>query len=109
MHSPEEIELLIPESRDGGLLEPVEQVRLIVPCGWGCEGRGNSWCRGSGLSIMDAATPCVDVLHVVAASPFSRLACVRAASREDIVGVLHTKDVVDGISRAESIRRAPRR
>ena len=28
VHSPEEIELLIAESRDGGLLEPLEQVRL---------------------------------------------------------------------------------
>ena len=28
VHSPEEIELLIAESRDGGLLEPQEQVRL---------------------------------------------------------------------------------
>ena len=28
VHSPEEIALLIAESRDGGLLEPEEQVRL---------------------------------------------------------------------------------
>ena len=45
------------------------------------------------LSVVDAATPSDDVLRVVASSPFSRLP-VFERTRENIVGVLHTKDVV---------------
>ena len=41
VHSPEEIELLIAESRDGGLLEPQEQVRLHQALGSACAPRGS--------------------------------------------------------------------
>src|SRR5688572_29158549 len=93
VHSPQEIELLIAESRDGGLLEPEEQVRLHRALRLGLRTARQLMVPRDRLSVVDAATPADDVLRVVASSPFSRLA-VFERTRENIVGVLHTKDVV---------------
>ena len=93
VHSPQEIELLIAESRDGGLLEPEEQVRLHRALRLGLRTARQLMVPRDRLSVVDAATPADDVLRVVASSPFSRLP-VFERTRENIVGVLHTKDVV---------------
>lgn len=93
VHSPEEIELLIAESRDGGLLEPEEQVRLHRALRLGLRTAGQLMVPKERLASVDAATPFADVLHVVAASPYSRLPAY-AGAPENLVGVLHTKDVV---------------
>ena len=93
VHSPEEIELLIAESRDGGLLEPEEQVRLHRALRLGLRTAGQLMVPAERLSSIDAATPFPEVLRVVSASPYSRLP-VYEGSPVNLVGVLHTKDVV---------------
>src|SRR5687768_11585531 len=93
VHSPEEIELLIAESRDGGLLEAEEQVRLHRALRLGLRTAKQLMVPRERLSIVDAATPYTEMLRVVAASPFSRLP-VYERSPENVIGVLHTKDVV---------------
>ena len=93
VHSPEEIELLIAESRDGGLLEPEEQVRLHRALRLGLRTARQLMVPSERLATVDAATPFDDVLRIVAASPFSRLPVYDGAP-EKITGVLHTKDVV---------------
>jgi putative hemolysin len=93
VHSPEEIELLIAESRDGGLLEAEEQLRLHRALRLGLRTARQLMVPRERLSTVDAATPYTDMLRVVAASPFSRLP-VFERSPENIIGVLHTKDVV---------------
>ncbi len=93
VHSPEEIELLIAESRDGGLLEPEEQVRLHRALRLGLRTARQLMVPRERLAIVDAATPAGEVLSAVASSPFSRLP-VYERTPENIVGVLHTKDVV---------------
>lgn len=93
VHSPEEIELLIAESRDGGLLEPEEQVRLHRALRLGLRTARQLMVPRERLAVVDAATPSDDILRAVAASPFSRLP-VFERTPENIVGVLHTKDVV---------------
>jgi CBS domain containing-hemolysin-like protein len=45
------------------------------------------------LAAIELSTPLPDVLRVAATSPYSRLPVVRR-STNDIVGILHTKDVV---------------
>jgi CBS domain containing-hemolysin-like protein len=45
------------------------------------------------LAAIDASLPFDDVLREVAASPYSRLPVYRG-SIDNIVGILHTKDVV---------------
>ena len=93
VHSPEEIELLIAESRDGGLLEAEEQVRLHRALRLGLRTARQLMVPRERLSMVDAVTPYADMLRIVAASPFSRLP-VFEQSPENIIGVLHTKDVV---------------
>jgi CBS domain containing-hemolysin-like protein len=44
IHSPEELELLIAESRDGGLLEPQEHQRLHQALRLALRSAGRSWC-----------------------------------------------------------------
>ena len=93
VHSPEEIELLIAESRDGGLLEPEEQVRLHRALRLGLRTAEQLMVPRERLSSVDATTPFPEILRVVAASPYSRLP-VYDRPTDRFIGVLHTKDVV---------------
>jgi CBS domain containing-hemolysin-like protein len=93
VHSPEEIALLIAESRDGGLLEPREQVRLHRALRLGLRVARQLMVPRERLAAIDVSTPWPDVLRIVATSPFSRLPATRG-SLDDIAGILHTKDVV---------------
>jgi CBS domain containing-hemolysin-like protein len=95
VHSPEEIELLIAESRDGGLLEPQEQVRLHRALRLGLRTARQLMVPRARLAAVDAATPFDEILRIVAASPYSRLPVYRG-TLDTVVGVLHTKDVVTG-------------
>jgi CBS domain containing-hemolysin-like protein len=93
VHSPEEIELLIAESRDGGLLEPVEQVRLHRALRLGLRTASQLMVPRSRLAALDINTPLPEVLRIVTSSPFSRLPIYRD-SLDDVAGMLHTKDLV---------------
>jgi putative hemolysin len=93
VHSPEEIELLIAESRDGGLLEPQEQVRLHQALRLGLRTARQLMVPRPRLAALDVSTPFDDVLRLVATGPYSRLPVYRG-SVDDIIGILHTKDVV---------------
>jgi CBS domain containing-hemolysin-like protein len=93
VHSPDEIELLIAESRDGGLLEPEEQVRLHRALRLGLRTAAQLMVPRERLASVDAAMPNADALSFVAASPYSRLP-VYDGSPDHLVGVLHTKDLV---------------
>lgn len=93
VHSPEEIALLIAESRDGGLLEPQEQVRLHRALRLGLRDARQLMVPRQRLAAVDLATPWRDVLRIVATSPYSRLPVFRG-TLDDIVGILHTKHVV---------------
>src|SRR4030095_7643736 len=78
VHSPEEIELLIAESRDGGLLEPLEQVRLH---------------RALRLRLPHARPLMVPRARLPATAPSAPLPVYRG-SLNHISGILHTKDLV---------------
>ena len=93
VHSPEEIALLIAESRDGGLLEPQEQVRLHRALRLGLRTARQLMVPRARLAVIDAALPFDEVLTIVAASPYSRLPVYRG-SIDSIIGILHIKDVV---------------
>jgi magnesium and cobalt exporter, CNNM family len=93
VHSPEEIELLIAESRDGGLLEPEEQVRLHRALRLGLRTSRQLMVPRARLVAIDVATPFDRVLRIVASSPYSRLPVFRD-SLDHVIGILHTKDLV---------------
>ena len=93
LHSPDEIALLIAESRDGGLLEPDEQARLQRALRIGRSTARDLMVPRDRLTMIDVAASWPAALDVVAASPFSRLPAFRG-TREQIVGILRVKDLV---------------
>ena len=93
VHSPQEIELLIAESRDGGLLEPEEQVRLHRALRLGLRTASQLMVPRARLSGIDVTTPIEEVPQIAAANPFSRLPVYRG-NIDNVLGMLHTKDVV---------------
>jgi putative hemolysin len=93
IHSPEEIELLIAESRDGGLLEPDEHRRLQRALRLNLRLAKTLMVPRRKIAALDITTPLHEVIGIVAQSPFSRLPVYRD-SLDNIVGVLHTKELV---------------
>lgn len=93
LHSPDEIALLIAESRDGGLLEPEEHRRLHRALRLGRRTARDLMVPADQLRMIDVAAPWALALEEVAASPFSRLPAYRD-SRNNVVGTLRVKDLV---------------
>lgn len=92
VHSPEEIELLIAESRDGGLLEPEEQVRLHRALRLGLRTARQLMVPRDRLAAIEVSLPFDEVLRSVAESPYSRLPVYQDAL-DNVVGILHTRDL----------------
>jgi putative hemolysin len=92
IHSPEEIDLLIAESRDGGLLEPDEHRRLRRALQLGIRPARHLMVPRQEIAALDLATPVDEVMRAVAESPFTRLPVFRG-DIEHVVGVLHTRDL----------------
>ena len=94
LHSPEEIDLLISESRDGGLLEPEEQQRLRRALRLGLRSSRDLMVPLDRITMLRLDAPWDEVIRTVAASPYSRLP-VYHSGPDDIVGMLRVKDLVD--------------
>ena len=92
LHSPDEIELLIAESRDGGLLEPDEHRRLRRALRLNLRQARQLMVPRTKVAAIDVTTPLNELIGIVAQSPYSRLPVYRD-SIDNIVGVLHTKDL----------------
>lgn len=93
IHSPDEIELLIVESRDGGLLEPDEHKRLRRALRLGLRTATDLMVPLSKLTMVRADTPWPDLVRVVTSSPFSRIPVYRDVP-ENVIGTLRVKDLV---------------
>ena len=93
IHSPEEIELLIAESRDGGLLEPDEHRRLQRALRLNLRQAKQLMVPRRRIAALDVNTPIHEVISLLVQSPYSRLPVYRE-SIDNVVGMLHTKDVV---------------
>lgn len=92
VHSPEEIEMLIAESRDGGLLEPDEQKRLHRALCLSQRTARDLMVPKDRLAMIDASLPLDQAMALAAASPFSRLPVYRG-SKDHLIGTLRTKDL----------------
>jgi len=93
LHSAEEIELLIAESREGGLIEPSEHRRLQRALRLNMRHARQLMVPRRKVSALDIETPLERVVDIVASSPYSRLPVYRD-SIDNVVGMLHTKDLV---------------
>jgi len=93
IHSPEEIEMLIAESRDGGLLEPHEQRRLRSALRLGLRSARDLMVPLEKLTMLPVDTSWEDTVRLVAQSPYSRLPVYRDLP-DRILGTLRVKDFV---------------
>ena len=103
IHSPDEIDLLIVESRDGGLLEPDEQRRLHQALRLSMYPVSTVMVPADRVAAIDADLPFDRIVAEVAESPYSRLPVYRG-DRDNIVGVLQTKHVALAVARGEAGR-----
>ncbi|MCC7010446.1 MAG: HlyC/CorC family transporter [Acidobacteria bacterium] len=94
LHSPEEIDLLIAESRDGGLLEPEEQQRLRRALHLGTRKVRDLMVPLAQLAMLQEGAPAAEILHQATATPYSRLPVYRG-SREQVVGFIRVKDLAE--------------
>ncbi len=93
IHSPDEIELLIAESRDGGLLEPEEQRRLHQALRLGLRTARQLMVPRTSMVALDGQWSGQRIFEVVLSNPFTRLP-VYEGSIDRVVGILHTRDLV---------------
>ncbi|HEY4669289.1 MAG TPA: hemolysin family protein, partial [Tepidiformaceae bacterium] len=92
VHSPEEIDLLLVQSRDGGLLEPDEQRRLRRALHLGRQRAHQLMIPRTEMVAINAELPVETIVETVIASPYTRLP-VYLESRDNVIGVIHTKDL----------------
>ncbi len=110
IHSPEEIEMLIAESRDGGILEPDEHQRLQRALRLGKRPAHQLMVPRRYMAAIAYETPVEEVLREIVSSPYSHLP-VYQGSMDNVIGMVHTKDVVmhyidqGGITSIEEIMR----
>ncbi|HWK89696.1 MAG TPA: hemolysin family protein [Longimicrobium sp.] len=110
IHSPEEIDLLIAESRDGGLLEPDEHRRLRRALQLGIRPARHLMVPRQEIVAVEIETPVDEVLKRMADTPYTRLPVYRG-DIDHVEGLLHTKDVFRGYldrGRVASIREVMR-
>ncbi|HEX2204472.1 MAG TPA: hemolysin family protein [Longimicrobium sp.] len=92
IHSPEEIDLLIAESRDGGMLEPDEHRRLRRALQLGIRPARHLMVPRQRIHAIEVSTPPDEVFRRVAESPYTRLPVFRG-DIDHVIGVLHTRDL----------------
>ncbi|MBM3280155.1 MAG: HlyC/CorC family transporter [Candidatus Handelsmanbacteria bacterium] len=92
IHSPEELELLIAESRDGGLLELEEQQRLHQALRLSRRTARQLMMPRRAVVALEAQTPPEELLRLAAQSPYTRLP-VYQDTLERIIGMVHTKEI----------------
>jgi putative hemolysin len=93
IHSPEEIDLLIAESRKGGLLTPEEHRRLRRALRLGMRPARQLMVPRARVAVVNLDEPIDAVLSHVADTPYTRMPVYRG-SIDNVIGILHTQDLV---------------
>jgi putative hemolysin len=93
IHSPEEIDLLIAESAERGLLEADDQQRLRRALRLGLRTARELMVPRLQVVAVDADAPLTTVLRQLAESPYTRLPVYRR-TLDNVVGMVHTRDLV---------------
>ena len=90
VHSPEELELLIAESRDGGLLEPDEHRRLQRGLRLRLRSARELMVPWHKVEVIDVAEPLWQVIDRLAQSTFTRVPVFKG-ERTQVIGLINTK------------------
>ena len=102
IHSPEELELLIAESRDGGLLEPQEHQRLHQALRLSLRSAGQLMVPRPAVVGLDVQWPSIRILDTVIASPYTRLP-VYDGSIDRTLGIVHVRDIATTFARSRNL------
>lgn len=92
IHSPEEIDLMLVESQNGGGLDLDEQQRLRRALRLGTRPVHQLMVPRLYVTAIDVNTPIDEALRLLSTSPYTRLP-VFEGSIDNVVGMVHTKDV----------------
>lgn len=92
IHSPEEIEYLLAESREGGLLRANQHRRLRRALRLGTLHVDEILVPRMRIVALDIDVPPAEALSAVLDSPFTRLPVYRGTI-DDVIGLVHVKDV----------------
>ena len=92
IHSPDEIEYLIAESRQGGLIEPDEHARLRRALRLGALSVGEVMVPRNEILGIRAGTPFKQIVALAADSPYTRLP-VYQDTLDQITGYMHVQDI----------------
>ena len=101
VHSPEEIEFLIAESRKGGLIKPDEQLRLRHALQLGERSARELMTPRTRIVAVDVDSPLEEIIRTAIESPYTRLP-VYEESIDNIIGVVHVRDLANASSRQRS-------
>jgi putative hemolysin len=102
IHSPDEIAMLIAESRDGGLLEPDEQRRLHNALKLSRRVARELMVPRTEIVALDLRWPNTRLLDAVISSPFTRLP-VYDGSIDRVLGIVHARDVATSFARTKTL------
>jgi CBS domain containing-hemolysin-like protein len=102
VHAPDEIDLLIRESRDGGLLEHKESERLREALRLGRHRIRQIMVPRRRMASLDLNAPTERILAEVRASPFTRLP-VHRGGFDDVRGYLHVKDLAVALAEGRDV------
>lgn len=92
IHSPQEIELLIADSRDGGQLDPGEHHRLSQALKLGVRSVRAIMVPRNQIVAMDSTTAAEEAITAIAAVPYARMP-VYEKSIDRIIGYVHVRDL----------------
>lgn len=93
LHSPEEIEYLIGESREGGLFEADEHERLRRALHLGVRPVEDIMIPRVLITAIEASAPFDELLKLVSRTPYSRIPVFRKTT-DRMLGFVHVQDVV---------------
>jgi CBS domain containing-hemolysin-like protein len=102
IHSPEEIEFVIGESRRGGLIEVQEHERLRRAMRLASRPVSHLMVPKRFIVGLSLDAPPAAVIEVLAENNFTRIP-VYDGSPDKIVGILHTKDLVAEVARSGAV------
>ena len=97
LHSPEEIELLVRDSRRGGLLKPSDSTRLRMALRLGRRTARQLMVPRRQIAALDLEEPFETLLAQINASPFTRL-LVHRGGLDQVHGFLHVKDLAAALA-----------
>ncbi|MCC6208383.1 MAG: HlyC/CorC family transporter [Gammaproteobacteria bacterium] len=97
VHSPEEIDLLIRESRAGGLLDKEESKRLREALQLGQYQARQLMVPSRRIARLDLSASLDQLLADIDASPYTRL-IVHRGTPDEILGYIHVKDIAVAIA-----------